>query len=265
MDTIKDLIAAERPLYLDTFICLSVANYLLVTCVLNFTNLHGEVTRKGTSQTTYMSYQYLSLLTTSYCSYLGWYGWLYDRGNVDEDHTYGRSETCIYLGHIMCGYQLWNLLLCAFIEEYRTPDFLGHHITTAILSYSIPKPFVNYYALFFIGIAETSNFPLSIMDIIKGLQWQAIYPTFNKVVQYTFAASFYVLRVFIWPYASYLFWVDAIDSFHMVHSKAILIFFLFANTGLSLLQFFWGWKILKRALIDMGCMKLPSKKQKKQN
>ena len=73
------------------------------------------------------------------------------------------------------------------------------------------------------------------------------------------------LRVFIWPYASYLFWIDAIDSFHTVHSKAILIFFLFANTGLSLLQFFWGWKILKRALIDMGCMKLPSKKQKKQN
>ena len=162
----------------------------------------------------------MSLFSTTYCSYLGWYGWLYDRGTVDQDHLYGKSETAQRLGHIMTGYQFWNLLLCAFIKEYRTGAFLGHHITTAILSYSIPRPFVNYYALFFIGIAETSNFPLSLMDIMKGLELEPVYPKLAAVVRYTFALSFYVLRVFIWPYASYLFWIDALEKFDQRSFKA---------------------------------------------
>ena len=260
LEKIMGFFPEDRPLYVDTFIILSLANYILARFVLNCTSLHGKTTRKGTSQTIYISYQYMSLFSTTYCSYLGWYGWLYDRGTVDQDHLYGKSETAQRLGHVMTGYQFWNLLLCAFIKEYRTGAFLGHHITTAILSYSIPRPFVNYHALFFIGIAETSNFPLSLMDIMKGLELEPVYPKLAGVVRYTFALSFYVLRVFIWPYASYLFWIDALEKFDSIHSKPILILFLLGNTGLSLLQFYWGYLIGRRAL---GLTKPKPRSQKK--
>ena len=259
-ETLREFFPEDRPLYVDTFIILSLANYILARFVLNCTSLRGKTTRKGTSQTIYISYQYISLFSTTYCSYLGWYGWLYDRGTVDQDHLYGKSETAQRLGHVMTGYQFWNLLLCAFIKEYRTGAFLGHHITTAILSYSIPRPFVNYYALFFIGIAETSNFPLSLMDIMKGLELEPVYPKLAGVVRYTFALSFYVLRVFIWPYASYLFWIDALEKYDSIHSKPILILFLLGNTGLSLLQFYWGYLIGRRAL---GLTKPKPRSQKK--
>ena len=51
---------------------------------------------------------------------------------------------------------------------------------------------------------------------------------------------------------------------NMMNSNLEGVDFLIANTGLSFLQFYWAWKILRRILIDLGCMKLPQKTQKKQ-
>ena len=179
-DTIE-LCIHSRQLYMETLYLLVIGT-IAISLTLSFTSLNGEKTKKNSSKVLFVSYQIVSLLTTSYSAYLGWYGWLYDRGNVDNDHMYGESLTAVTLGHVMTGYQIWNLVMCLFINEYKTVLFLGHHITTAILSYSIPRPFVNYYGLFFIGIAETSNTPLTLMDVSN----------YSYLISYEQQANYYV-------------------------------------------------------------------------
>ena len=63
----------------------------------------------------------------------------------------------------MMAYQLWNLVVCClFIKEYRTVNFIVHHFTTMLVSSLVSHPYANYYALFYLGIAETSSIPLTV-------------------------------------------------------------------------------------------------------
>ena len=47
---------------------------------------------------------------------------------------------------------------------------IGHHLSTGILGYLCLHPFVHGYIVFFGGVIEITNIPLTFMDIFKGFK-----------------------------------------------------------------------------------------------
>jgi hypothetical protein len=160
----------------------------------------------------------------------------------------------------MFSYQVWNVVLCFVLSDLFEPFFIGHHTVTATLAFFGTNPYVHYYGLFFFGIAELTNVPLTFVDVFKYFpDMKAKYSIVNEVSRVIFALSFIILRLIVWPVISLEFWRE---SFKLVqtgeaHNNFVVIFFLFANLFLTGLQFMWGSKIFG------FLFKKPSKKQEK--
>ena len=111
-------------------------------------------------------------------------------------------------------------------------------------------PFLNYYGVFFFGVASVSSIPLCAAELAKCLGSKQLLSAF----QATFALFFVGFRTFYWPYVSLHFWADSVAALRgeagtspAVHSGAAFALFLVANVGLTGLQLLWTTKILKAA------------------
>jgi hypothetical protein len=171
----------------------------------------------------------------------------FDMTELEANKFYGRAQFVEdHLIMPMISYQGWNVLLCFFNADLRDPAMIGHHLATFSLAYFGLNPYVHYYALFFFGFAEITNIPLTMVDIFKYFpDLKEKFPTLNELCRVSFALSFIVLRLIVWPYVSYTFWVGSINLLQSgeAHSSFVVFVFLAANIFLTGLQFFWGSKI----------------------
>lgn len=187
--------------------------------------------------------------------------WIFtDLGNAHQTRTWGYAgdfwQVCLWG---MLGYQLWDLFVCSTVPALRSPASLGHHSVTALLCYLCTYPYIQYYSMFFVGFSEVSTIALAVMDIFKVLPHLAErHPVAYENARVTFAVLFLAVRVCYWPTVSYAFWCDSLELLNSgeQHSTAATMTFLVANTGLTLLQFFWGY------LVIMGIKKKFSKSKK---
>ena len=148
----------------------------------------------------------------------------------------------------MLAYQLYNIICACTIADLRTPAFIGHHAMTALLSYFTLAPFVHYYALFFIGIAEATNFPLTFVDATKAFKsLRGAFPCANQFFRIAFALSFFAVRMIWWPIVSLDFWRLSLAALRegTAHSTFVVGTFLVGNVFLTGLQFFWGFRLVK--------------------
>lgn len=199
-----------------------------------------------------MAFEIVAGICVTYLGIVGTLGLfhLYDKfdmTDLENDRFYGRAQFVEdHLIMPMLSYQGWNALLCFFNADLRDPAMIGHHIATFSLAYFGLNPYVHYYALFFFGFAEMTNIPLTLVDIFKYFpDLKEKYPTLNEICRISFAVSFIIIRLFVWPYISYYFWVGSLDVLNSgkAHSSMVVIVFLVANLFLTGLQFFWGSKI----------------------
>ena len=108
-----------------------------------------------------------------------------------ENRLYANIPRAQFLGSMMLAYQIYNVGCAIMIADLNTMAFIGHHTMTALLSYFTMHPFVHYYALFFIGIAEATNFPLTFVDATKAFKTlRDDFPIFNQISRISFASSF---------------------------------------------------------------------------
>ena len=184
---------------------------------------------------------------------------------LDQNKFYARSTFVEnHLIYPMISYQGWNFLLCVLSfsksitggTDLWDPAMIGHHFVTGSLAYFGLAPYLHFYGLFYFGIAELTNIPLTVMDVFKYFKDMATAnPTLNSITRTTFAISFIILRLVIWPIYSYPFWVGSLKLIGYgesedgkIHSYFVVGFFLFANIFLTSLQFFWGSKIFSSIL-----------------
>ena len=128
---------------------------------------------------------------------------------------------------------------------------IGHHFVTGSLAYFGLHPYLHYYGMYYFGIAELTNIPLTIMDVFKYFKhWAERYPSINGTVRTTFGVSFIILRLILWPIYSYPFWVGSLSMLYngTAHSSFVVAYFLLANLFLTGLQFLWGSKIFSSIL-----------------
>lgn len=187
-----------------------------------------------------------------------------------------------HLVYPMINYQGWNVVLCLLLEVLGDPSMIAHHIVTGSLAYLGLHPYLHLRGLFFLGIAEVTNIPLTFFDVCK--KFESIGKTaasrkarlefkgegegpelqksaLHEASQAIFALSFIVFRLVLWPYHCYFFWsgsVDLIVSGHhgneQVHSRLVVIYFLVSNVFLTGLQIFWGKQIVEGLLKALGLM-----------
>jgi len=212
--------------------------------------IFSKKTRAQTSHSDLASYLVIAFAATFACGLVGVYGWIYDAPLI-QDRLYEETQSgsARFMSIVMFAYQIWNFWMCYRIKDYCSPETLGHHVVTATLASFCFFPFVHYYALFFIGIAELTNIPLTIYDGLKYMQAKDQFPNLYNYSKIAFAVSFLVVRCVWWPIVSFDFWVEMFTAMRtgQVHGYFVFYFFLFGNFSLTCLQFFWASKIVRMA------------------
>jgi nitrate reductase NapE component len=170
-------------------------------------------------------------------------------------------------------------LIASFIHpDLRVVEMYVHHSLAALLAYFSLHPYSHGFGFFFFGLVEISNFPLNFVDLCDHFEGRPIAKklvTFNLVCKVLFAICFIVFRLVMWPILSVDMWIGSYQLLMSgnAHSNAVVMFFALGNIALTLLQFYWGWKIFGVAF-EMFCKKkekvaefenggsAPAKKQK---
>lgn len=174
------------------------------------------------------------------------------------ERTYHSSPKCQLLILCQIAYQVKNT-----IDSYVCNDgvvFYLHHIGTGILCCFGLYPFLHAQAPFFLGHVEISTALLCVLGLfdddhgVVGLG--AMYPKMKITMGVVFAPAFIVIRIIIWPYLSYYFWLDMLDVYQagQAHSEGVIIYSLVVNAGLTLLQFYWLLEIILTAKKEFGEM-----------
>jgi hypothetical protein len=229
------------------------ATFFGLTGLFRAMNLWPEKTRKGSRASDIMAFEIMAGLCVLYLAVLGSIAFFdlmpgqFDYHVAAKDLFYGRSE--FVENHLiapMISYQFWNFLLCLFNADLRDPAMIGHHLVTGSLAYFGLHPYLHGRGMFFFGFAEFTNVPLTFVDIFKYFpEMKERFSLVNEVSRVVFALSFIIIRLIMWPYVSYQFWIGSYEllSTGTAHSTFVVSFFLISNIFLTGLQFLWGSKI----------------------
>lgn len=231
--------------------------HLVVVLSFRFLGVLPNRAKKGCRESDIVAFCLVAAVVVTFCAAIGCIG-IYDvfdvidNKNIFVDKFYSESTFVTnYLVIPMLVYQIWNLTVTIILSDLRTPDAIGHHIVTGLLAYFGLWPYGQYYALFYFGVAELTSIPLNLVDIFKYLpQLAETYPTVNSFAKGSFIIGFFVIRIIIWPVVSYELFFGCLDLImnKTAHSNFVVGFFLFANTFLTFLQFYWGFLIAKKLL-----------------
>ncbi len=198
-------------------------------------------------------------------AYAAWFGgqlWITDDGIAAAhrgDYTsrlYGANEPAWALCRFMIGFQLYDLLATGLVAELRKAEHLAHHsasIFTALAGAAAGGPFFLYYVPFFFGFTEISSVPLAAVDLFRefpSLAKGRIGAGVNEAVRSLFGVSFLLIRCVLFPWVMLSkFWPDLAAAFGADDvrgaSRAPFYWMIFSSTFLTLLQFFWGGKIVR--------------------
>ncbi len=230
------------------------AVHIALLILFRLISIFPQNTRKGSRASDILSIEIVSQICVIYCAYHGCLGFFNLFGSIDnskifEDKFYERSlfvENKIVIP--MLFYQLWNLFVCILHNEFRSMDSIGHHFVTSCLAYFGLYPYAQYYALFYFGVGELTTIPLNVVDAFKNIPELSMrYPAIASAARYSFAASYFIIRILYWPVVSYELFFGCKDLLQngTAHSNFVVGFFVFANSFLTGLQFYWGYLIIK--------------------
>jgi hypothetical protein len=215
-----------------------------------------------TPLTTFVTYQIISFCWQVFLSLYGWYGVLvpdssttslvptYAANNTFVDDPLGWHPIGFLVGEAHTGYQMYNLLICLFIVEYRTPVYLMHHIMAGTLASFAPLGVLHRHLIVFMGAMETSTCVLSFVDTDK--YYPGVIPArFVEACKAAFFFMFFAVRVVWWSFAFREFWADCFAILGVIDrydATAYHIYvFMGGNMLLTLLQAYWAVLLVLKA------------------
>ena len=238
--------------FLEWFVGVPVGYFFLLGSFRLF-NLWPKKVRKGSRSSDIIAFEITALTCVVYLSAAGVIGNLELFGvkafaSYDPFvNIYKRSPFVeAHLLAPMIAYQFWNLLLCIFNSDLGSWEMIIHHGFAATASIVGMHPYQQQNALYFYGVTEITNIPLTVVDVFKFFpELKQRYPTVNALARYSFAASYTILRLMLWPFQSVAIWKTSIQLLNSgeYHSFAAVIFVLVTHIALTILQYFWGYKI----------------------
>ena len=167
--------------------------------------------------------------------------------DTSKSRLYSFNPLAQHLNAVIGGYQSYLLVMCAFASEWRTVDFVGHHVCTLGVSVMASCGFVHYYVFFFAGVAEWSTVALGVVDLYKTMprEWVAEHAQSFLAVRVFFALAFLPIRGVMWPCMTFFMASDMYNTYPDVHSKPAWAYIGTVCVLLTMLQFTWGVTIVK--------------------
>ena len=177
-------------------------------------NYWPKSSRGGTRLSDVMAFLIVAGLAVTYLGIAGILAYttdVVDLAAMEKNPFYHGEEFVVnHLVIPMIMYQTWNFFACYLVKEFNDPFMIGHHFFTGSLGYLGLYPYLHYKGLFFFGVGECTNIPLTIYDVFKRFPDLAEkYPTLNQATQAIFAVSFIAIRLIAWPIISYDFWIGS--------------------------------------------------------
>lgn len=143
--------------------------------------------------------------------------------------------------------------------------FLFHHLFTGLVSVFAMRPFLHYYAAYFLGLSEVSTIFLCIhccFDEKFGSKTLVrMFPTAHTFLGLLFAVAFCIFRITLWIYFAFHMCTDlmAIHNSGHVHSYTVWAFYFISTILFTILQIVWLSDIVAAAKESF----FPSAKAKK--
>ena len=188
-----------------------------------------------------------------YCTAFGTSIWLnsssYRTGASFDVRLYGCTEDQSTIVKMMLGFQVYDAVVTLLVTDLRSAVGMVHHIVTGLfMVFALLGGVLMPYAPFFCGIAEISSLPLSIFDLFKGCKElssvKSVAPI-GDLAKILFAVIFLIVRVVWWPLVIYQMLADIHASqSHPQFWFPAAAFHTTAAVGLTLLQQFWGTKVI---------------------
>lgn len=196
------------------------------------------------------AHQFVVFVPFAFLALQGAHLWFFDpkfAAAFKHDRIYGGYQDSQNLVLMMFAFQIWDFVTTLVTKELCAAQHLAHHGLTSCLALmglvNGPHGFLMYYAAFFFGVSEISSLFLTWVDFFRTNKALASeFPKTNEVMRVCFAVTFLILRCVYWPVVSVDFWMNAIKS---DAPKPLLVCWLGANLCLTLLQYFWGFLIVK--------------------
>ena len=104
---------------------------------------------------------------------------------------------------------MWDFAVSLLHSELNSPEMLAHHSLAALLCYwGLTMPYMHYYSIYFMGVAEVSSVPLVLVDVCKppsGVGSRA-----DLAAKAGFEVLFLLVRDVFWVYTAATVWKDGL-------------------------------------------------------
>ena len=186
------------------------------------------------------------------CAYYGVIGWLYevDDFTTAEQRLYAVSPAAVKVLQTNFAFQMWDFLVSFLHKELSAPEMLAHHSLAALLCYwGLTMPYMHYYSIYFMGVAEVSSVPLVLVDICTHYPEVARrFPVVDLLAKVTFGLLFLMVRDVFWVYTAATVWKDGLGilragNFPEKYPGYITASVLVANVFFTVLQLVWTKKL----------------------
>lgn len=234
-----------------TFVLVSVL-HLLLLALLRFVTKTNTKLRED-SLSIQNSYQATNLCVNLTLGIYGAYTWLVvvpAMSTIPPTHKIIGFQEFIPFSAAQLGYNLWSLPMGLVTGESKV--MLGHHVAAFFVAYT--ASFLNcgyrYYSPFFLGFFELSSVPLAIMNFFKNNKELAnkYSPISFTTAKVSFAVLYLLIRVILGTPQMY----DNVRIASILlctcesnYCKFSVGIFITCGYFLALLQFLWGFKVVK--------------------
>jgi hypothetical protein len=194
------------------------------------------------------------LLSFIWMASYGDYLWLFDEALADPgfDRIWGYHGGAEKIVISMLAIQSYDVPVSLIVPDLRQITFVLHHAVVLTLAWIAMRYQAFYfYGVYFLGVIESSSPFLAAVDAFRDFPKLAErWPNTNEACRITFAVVFYIVRVAGWVPVSKMFWLDALSLLEegaALHTmpRWVPAFWLLTHAGLSCLQAWWGFLILK--------------------
>jgi len=150
------------------------------------------------------------------------------------------------------GYNLWSLPMGLFVVD-QSRAMIGHHVATLFVSYvsCFSRCGFRYHCPFFYGVVEISSVPLVVMNFMRGSRGGGVIESVYVYVRILFGVVFLLTRVVMWTPQIYDVLRCAVMLWYTCESNLCQLVtgtFCISSLCLTLLQYYWGVKIVRGIL-----------------
>jgi hypothetical protein len=135
-----------------------------------------------------------------FTSLVGTWAWFFDdataaASKTAADRIYQPLATAQMVLSAIISYEAYNTMVALFHPEFRTVQFVGHHVVATYGALLATAPVFHYYTLFSFGVCSISTCFLCVVDAFKQCEpLRSHFPTANLAMRAGFALSFLALR-----------------------------------------------------------------------